>query len=88
MHKNLLQVPVYIVGQTCDAVVVGSIPPTAHVVVALGKQFTFISSVDPSVKRVLGHRQLNRLRYCNALKYELSLLWCIIIVCRGKDVHS
>ena len=46
--------------QTCDAVVVGSIPPTAHVVIALGKQFTFLSSVDPSVKRVLGHRQLNR----------------------------
>ena len=88
MHKNLLPVPVYIVGQTCDAVVVGSIPLTAHVVIALGKQFTYIPSVGPSVKWVLGHRQLNRLRYCNALKYELSLLWCIMIVCRGKDVHS
>ena len=68
--------------QTSDAVVVSSIPLTAHVVIALGKQFTYIPSVGPSVKWVLGHRQLKRLRYCNALKYELSLL------CREKEAQS
>ena len=44
--------------RTRDPVVAGSIPTTAHVVIALGKQFTFISSVHPSTKRVPGYRQL------------------------------
>ena len=25
-----------------------------------------------------------QVRYCNALKYELSLLWCAMMACRGK----
>ena len=44
--------------RTRDPVVAGSIPTTAHVVIALGKQFTYISSVHPSAKRVPGYRQL------------------------------
>ena len=35
---------------TCDPAVAGSISITAHVVIALGKQFTYIFSVHPSVR--------------------------------------
>ena len=44
--------------QTRDPAVAGSIPTTAHVVIALGKQFTYISSERPSAKWVPGYRQL------------------------------
>ena len=44
--------------RTRDPAVAGSIPTTAHVVIALGKQFTYISSVHPSAKWVPGYRQL------------------------------
>ena len=44
--------------RTRDPAVAGSIPSTAHVVIALGKQFTCISSVHPSAKLVPGYRQL------------------------------
>ena len=43
--------------RTRDPVFAGWIP-TAHVVVALGKQFTYVSSVHPSAKWVPGHGQL------------------------------
>ena len=36
--------------QTRGPAIAGSIPTTAHVVIALGKQFTYISSVHPSAK--------------------------------------
>ena len=39
------------------------IPTTAHVVIALGKQFTYISSVHPSAKWVPGYRQLKCIDY-------------------------
>ena len=42
----------------CDPAVVGLIPTTSHVVIALGKQFTYISSVHQSAKWVPGYRQL------------------------------
>ena len=45
-------------GRTRDAVVAGLIPTTAHVVIALGKQFIYISLVHPSAKWVPCHRQL------------------------------
>ena len=48
----------WLVRQTRDPAVAGSITTTAHVVIALGKQFTCISSVHPSAKWVPGHRQL------------------------------
>ena len=41
--------------QTLDPAVEGLIPTTAHVVFALGEQFTYISSVHPSAKWVSGH---------------------------------
>ena len=44
--------------RTRDPVVAGSIPTTGHVVIALGKQFTYISSVHPSAKWVPGYRLL------------------------------
>ena len=45
--------------------VAGSIPTTAHVAIALGQQFTYNSSVHPSVKLVSGHhdRQLKCIDY-------------------------
>ena len=68
--------------------VAGSIPTTDHVVIALGKQFTCISS-DRQLKCIDYEQSApNPLRYCNALKYELSLLWCAMMACRGKDVRS
>ena len=45
-------------GSSFRAAVAGSIPTTAHVVIVLGKQFTYISSVHPSAKWVPGCRQL------------------------------
>ena len=48
---------------TRDPMVVGKIPTKAHVVIALGKQFTYISLVHPSVKWVPGHRQLTCIDY-------------------------
>ena len=44
--------------RTRDPAVAGSVPITAHVVITLGKQFTYISSVNPSAKWVPGYRQL------------------------------
>ena len=44
--------------RTRDPAVAGSIPTTAHVVITLGKQFTYISSVHPSAEWVPGYRQL------------------------------
>ena len=45
--------------RTRDPAVAGSIPTTAHVVnFALGKQFTYISSVHPSAKWVPGYRHV------------------------------
>ena len=44
----------------CQTVHVSS---TAHFVIALGKQFTYISSVHPSAKWVPGYRQLKRIDY-------------------------
>ena len=49
--------------RTRDPAVAGSIPITAHVVIALGKQFTYISSVHPSAKWVPGYRQLKCIDY-------------------------
>ena len=48
---------------TRDAAVAGSIPTTAHVVIALGKQFACISSVHPSAKWVPGYGQLKCIDY-------------------------
>ena len=48
---------------TRDPAVTDSIPNTAHVVIALGKQFTYISSVHASAKWVTGHRQLKCIDY-------------------------
>ena len=48
---------------TRDPAVAGSIPTTAHVVIALGKQFTYISSAHPSAKWVPGYRQLKCIDY-------------------------
>ena len=47
-----------LVHQTRALAVAGMIQTTAHVVIALGKQFTHISSVHPSAKWVPGHRQM------------------------------
>ena len=44
--------------RTRDPAVAGSNPTTAHVVIALGKQFIYISSAHPSAKWVHGYRQL------------------------------
>ena len=44
--------------RTREPAVAGSIPITAHVVIALGKQFTYISSVHMSAKWVPGSRNL------------------------------
>ena len=48
---------------TRDPAVAGSILTTAHVVIALGKQFIYISSVHPSAKWVPGYRQLKCIDY-------------------------
>ena len=44
--------------RTRDPAVAGSIPTTAHVVIALGKQFTYIASVHTSAKWVPGSRNV------------------------------
>ena len=49
--------------RTCDPAVAGSIPATTHFVIALAKQFTYISSVHPSAKWVAGHRQSKCIDY-------------------------
>ena len=49
--------------RTRDPAVAGSIPTTAHVVIALGKQFTYISSVHPSAQWIPGYRQLKCIDY-------------------------
>ena len=49
--------------RTRDPTVVGLIPTTAHFAIALGKQFTYISSVHPSAKWVPGYRQLKYIDY-------------------------
>ena len=49
--------------RTRDPAVADSIPTTAHVVIALGKQFTYISSVHPSAKWIPGYRQLKCIDY-------------------------
>ena len=41
-----------------DPAVAGSIPTSAHVVIAIGKQFSYISSVHLSAKWVSSLRQL------------------------------
>ena len=41
-----------------DPAVAGSMPTTAHVVITLGKQFTYISSVHPSAEWVPGYWHL------------------------------
>ena len=48
---------------THDPAVADSIPTTAHVVIALEKQFTYIPSVHPSAKWEPGHRQLKCIDY-------------------------
>ena len=53
----------WLVRRTRDPAVAGSVPTTAHLVIALGKQFTYISSVHPSAKWVPGHRQLKCIDY-------------------------
>ena len=60
--------------RTREPAVAGSISTTAHVVISSGSCNVLIIS--------------NRLRYCNALKYELSLFWCAMMAYRGKDVKS
>ena len=47
--------------RTRDSAVAGPIPTTAHVAIALGKQFT--SSVYPCEKWVPGYRQLKCIHY-------------------------
>ena len=49
--------------RTRDPAVAGSIPTTASVAIALGKQFTYIPSVHPSAKWVPGYRQLKCIDY-------------------------
>ena len=49
--------------QTRVPAVAGSIPNTAHVVIALGKQFTYISPAHPSAKWVLCYRQFKCIDY-------------------------
>ena len=49
--------------RTRGPAVAGSIPSTAHVVIALGKQSTYISSVHPSAKWVPGYKQLKCIDY-------------------------
>ena len=76
--------------------IAGSIPTTAHDIIVLGKQFTYTFLSPPFAKSVSGHMHLkcidyyhsapNRLRSCNALIYELSLLWYIMMACRGIGV--
>ena len=53
----------WLVCRTHDPAVASSIPTTAHVIIALGKQYTFISSLHPSAKWVPGHRQLKCVDY-------------------------
>ena len=53
----------WLVCRTCDLAVVGSIPTTAHVVIALRKKFTYITSVHQSVKHVPGYRELKCIDY-------------------------
>ena len=48
---------------TGDLAVAGSIPTTAHVVIALGKQLTYIFSVHSSAKWVPDCRQLKCIDY-------------------------
>ena len=49
--------------QTRDPAIVGFIPTTAHVVIALEKQFTYISCVHASAKWVPGHTHLKCIDY-------------------------
>ena len=60
-------------------------PTTAHVGIALGKQFTYIFSLSRRLHNVypaiVSYRQLNVLIIINV--YLLSLLWCTIMASRG-----
>ena len=49
--------------RTLDPAVADLIPTTAYVVIALGKQFSYISSVHPSAKWVPGYRQSKWIDY-------------------------
>ena len=49
--------------RTRDPAVAGLIRISAHVAIALGKQFTYISSVHPSAKWIPGYRQLKCIVY-------------------------
>ena len=59
-HIYLGSVAQWLRRRTYDAGVAGSIPTTAHVVIALGKQFIL---VHPSAKWVPGHWQLRCIDY-------------------------
>ena len=61
---------------TRDPAVAGSIPTTAHVVITLGKQFTYISSVHLSVKWVPGHRQLKCIDNLVISTLQVAILYC------------
>ena len=59
----LIGVAQWLARRARDQEVAGSIPTTSRVVIALGKQFTYISSVHSPAKWVPGFRQLKCIDY-------------------------